>query len=45
MPEPYPGELSGDVVRGTRSREDGVSPEQVAEDPGIHPVTLNKWFR
>ncbi len=42
MPKPYPQEARADVVRVARSREDGVTIEQVATDFGIHPMTLQK---
>lgn len=42
---PYPREFRDDVVRVARNREDGVTIEQVATDPGVHPMTLYKWMR
>ena len=45
MPRPYPREFRDDVVRVARSREDGVTIEQIAADFGIHPMTLSKWMR
>jgi transposase-like protein len=33
------------VVRVARSREPGVSVEQVARDFGVRPMTLFKWLR
>lgn len=45
MPKPYPQEFRDDVVRVARSREDGVTIEQIAADFGIHPMTLTKWMR
>ena len=45
MPKPYPREFRDDVVRVARSREPGVTLEQVAEDFGVHPMTLSKWLR
>ncbi|MFF0494325.1 IS3 family transposase [Nocardia sp. NPDC004068] len=45
MPKPYPREFRDDVVRVARSRDDGVTLEQVAADFGVHPVTLSKWMR
>jgi transposase len=44
VPKPYPEEFRADVVRVTRSREDGVTIEQVATDFGVHPMTLQKWL-
>jgi transposase-like protein len=45
MPKPYPREFRDDVVRVARSRDGGVTLEQIAEDFGIHPMTLSKWLR
>lgn len=45
MPKPYPKEFRADVVRIARNRESGVSLEQIAQDFGIHPMTLQKWIR
>ena len=45
MPKPYPREFREDVVRVARSREPGVTLEQVAVDFGVHPMTLHKWLR
>ena len=45
MPKPYPMEFREDVVRVARTRETGVTIEQVAADFGIHPMTLSKWLR
>ncbi len=45
MPKPYPKEFRDDVVRVARSREPGVTLEQVATDFGVHPMTLQKWLR
>jgi transposase len=42
MPKPYPRGFRDDVVRVARSRDDGVTLEQVAADFGIHPMTLSK---
>jgi len=44
MPKPYPQEFRDDVVRVARSRESGVTLEQIAHDFGIHPMTLQKWM-
>ncbi|GHD04377.1 hypothetical protein [Zhihengliuella salsuginis] len=41
MPKPYPKEFRTDVVRIARNRESGVALEQIAQDFGIHPMTLN----
>ncbi len=45
MPKPYPREFRDDVVRVARDREPGVTVEQIAEDFGVHPMTLFKWLR
>lgn len=45
MPKPYPQEFREDVVRVARSREPGVTLEQVAADFGVHAMTLYKWLR
>jgi transposase len=45
MPKPFPKEFREDVVRVARSRDAGVTLEQVARDFGIHPMTLSKWLR
>ncbi len=45
MPKPYPSEFREDVVRVARSREPGVTIEQIAKDFGVHPMTLQKWLR
>ncbi|MDQ0989428.1 transposase [Streptomyces sp. V3I7] len=45
MPKPYPEEFRQDVVRVARNRGPGVTVEQVANDFGVHPMTLWKWMR
>jgi transposase-like protein len=45
MPKPYPKEFRDDVVRVARSREPGVTLEQIASDFGVHAMTLHKWLR
>jgi transposase len=45
MPKPFPKEFREDVVRVARSRDGGVTLEQIASDFGIHPMTLSKWLR
>jgi transposase-like protein len=45
VPKPYPREFRDDVVRVARSRDDGVTIEQIAADFGVHPMTLSKWMR
>ena len=45
MPAPYPQEFREDVVRVARSREDGVTPAQIAKDFGVHEMTLHNWIR
>jgi transposase-like protein len=45
VPKPYPREFRDDVVRVARSRDAGVTLAQIAEDFGIHEMTLSKWMR
>lgn len=45
MPKPFPREFRDDVVRVARTRDPGVTLEQIAADFGIHPMTLSKWLR
>ena len=45
MPKPYPTEFRDDVVRVARSREPGVTIEQISRDFGVHPMTLQKWLQ
>ena len=45
MPKPYPQEFRDDVVKVARSRPAGVTLEQIANDFGVHPMTLSKWLR
>jgi transposase len=45
VPKPYPREFREDVVRVARNREPGVSLARIAEDFGIHEMTLSKWLR
>ncbi|MDJ0768799.1 MAG: IS3 family transposase [Ilumatobacter sp.] len=45
MPKPYPPEFRDDVVKVARNRPDGTTLEQIANDFGIHPMTLSKWLR
>ncbi len=45
MPKPYPPEFRDDVVKVARNRPDGTTLEQIAQDFGIHPMTLSKWLR
>jgi transposase-like protein len=45
VPKPYSREFRDDVVRVVRSREPGVSVEQIARDFGVHPMTLFMWLR
>ena len=45
MPKPYPQEFRDDVVKVARNRPDGTTLEQIADDFGIHPMTLSKWLR
>lgn len=41
---PTPGEFRDDVVRLARSRDAGVTVEQIATT-SVHPMTLFKWMR
>ena len=45
VPKPYPREFRDDVVRIARSREPGVTVEQIAKDFGVHTMTLQKWLQ
>jgi transposase len=45
MPKPYPREFRDDVVKVARSRESGVTIEQIAKDFGVHAMTLQKWLQ
>jgi transposase len=45
MPKPYPREFREDVVRVARTREPGVTIEQIAADFGVHSMTLWKWLQ
>jgi len=45
VPKPYPSEFRDDVVKVARRRPDGTTLEQIADDFGIHPMTLSKWLR
>jgi transposase len=45
VPKPFPREFRDDVVRVSRTRDPGVTLEQIAADFGIHPMTLSKWLR
>ena len=45
VPKPYPREFRDDVVRVARSREPGVTVEQIAKDFGVHTMTLQKWLQ
>ncbi|WP_043962021.1 transposase [Micromonospora haikouensis] len=44
MPKPYPREFRS-VVRIARDREAGVTVKHIANDFGVHPMTLFKWLR
>ena len=44
MPKRYPRELRDDVVRVARTREKGLTLEEVAADFGMHAMTLSKWL-
>ena len=41
----YPKEFREDVIRVARDRGPGETLEQIANDFGVHPVTLSKWLR
>ncbi|MGO1635316.1 MAG: transposase [Corynebacterium variabile] len=43
--KPYPQEFRDDVVHVACNRESGVTIAKIAEDFGIHPMTLTKWMR
>jgi transposase len=45
VPKPYPSEFRDDVVRVARDPGLGVTVEQIANDFGMHPMTLQKWLR
>ena len=45
MARPYTREFRDDVVRVARNRDDGMTLEQIANDFGVHPMTLSKWLR
>jgi transposase len=45
MARPYPREFRDDVVRVARNRDDGVTVDQIANDFGVHPMTVSKWMR
>ena len=45
MPKPYPKEFRDDVVRVARNREPGVTLEAIANDFGIHAMTLSGWIK
>jgi transposase-like protein len=45
VPKPYPREFRDDVVRVARDRDPSGTVEQIAQDFGVHPMTLSKWLR
>ena len=45
MPKPHPSEFREDCVPVARSREPGVTIEQIAKYFGVHPMTLQKGLR
>lgn len=45
MTNAYPMEFRRDVVQVARNREPGVTPEKIAADFGIHPITLSTWLK
>jgi transposase-like protein len=44
VPKPFPKEFREDVIRVARSREHGVTIEQVAKDFGISASCLTSWL-
>jgi transposase-like protein len=44
-PKPYPPEFRDDVVKVAQRRPEGTTLEEIANDFGIHPMTLSKWLR
>ena len=44
VPKPFPKEFKEDVIRVARSREHGVTIEQVAKDFGISASCLTSWL-
>ena len=44
MPKPFPKEFKEDVIRVARSREHGVTIEQVAKDFGVSTSCLTNWL-
>jgi len=42
VPQSYPREFRDDVVRVAESREPGLTVEQIANEFGVHPMTLTK---
>ena len=42
---PYPKEFRDDVVRVARDRDDDVTLLQIADDFGIHVMTLSNWLK
>lgn len=45
MPKPYPREFREDVVRVARNRGPNVTLAQIAQDFGVHEMTISKWIR
>lgn len=45
MPAPYPQEFRDDVIAVARSRDEGVTLKQIADDFGISEATLSNWLK
>jgi transposase len=45
VPKPYPREFRDDVVRVARNRGPCVTLAQIAQDFGVHEMTISKWLR
>lgn len=45
MPQPYPQEFRGDVIRVVLNRDSNTTIAQMAKESGIHEGTNNKWLR
>lgn len=44
MPKPYPREFHEDVVRVARNLGPGVTLTRIAQDFGIHEMTISMWL-
>src|SRR5699024_3849134 len=45
MPQPYPKEFRGDVIRVVQTRDSKTTIAQIAKDFGVHEGTIAKWLR